>query len=131
MAWQIRYDAGHDWIAIDYADQLSPSELIDSVLAGVALGRQHGTLRYQCDASRLVGGHSVFDLYALAEQLHAIGVPPGTREALIVPPQPAPAVDAAFWETVCRNRGYAVCSFLDRDAAITWLSREEASLTGT
>lgn len=131
MSWQMRYVAEHHLIAMEFADQLSPSELVESVSAGIRLSKQHGTLRYLCDASRLTGGHSVFDLYALAEQLHALGVPLGTREAVIVPRQPGTSIDAAFWETVCRNRGFEVRSFTDPDSALRWLLREEVSLTGT
>jgi len=131
MPWQLHYVAEQDFIDSELFGQLTAAELTEGVATGLQEGNARGTSRYLCDASRLTGGHSIFDLYALAERLHDMGMPFGAREALVIPRQPIQALDASFWETLCRNRGFEVRSFLDRETALAWLLREEGARTGT
>jgi hypothetical protein len=52
----------------------------------------------------------------------------GARAALILPPSgTAEEKDARFYETVCRNWGWNVNVFSDRNQAIRWLTKKEFS----
>ena len=124
MPWQINYLAEHHVLESQIYGQITATELDEGVAAALREGSARGTSHYLCDTSRLTGGHSIFDLYALAEKLHEMGMPFGAREALIIPQQPIQTLDAAFWETLCCNRGFEVRSFVDRDNAMAWLTRE-------
>ena len=44
-----------------------------------------------------------------------------SKIALILPPTGKIREDVIFYETVCRNRGWAVKAFDDRSEAIEWL----------
>lgn len=131
MPWQMRYVAEHHTIEGEIIGQITAAELFEGVAESLREGNARGTARYLCDTSAMTGGHSIFDLHALAERLHELGMPLGAREALIIPDQPMQALDPSFWETLTRNRGFEVRSFLDRESALAWLLRGEESRTGT
>ena len=131
MPWQALYDPANDLVDTTLSGHLTPPELVESVIASIELSKAHGTARFLFDVTQLTGGHSVFDLYALAEQLHDLGISRGAREALVVPTLSVTGFDAGFWETLCRNRGLEVCCFIDRPRALAWLNYETQSLTGT
>lgn len=131
MPWQVAYLSDRRSVEVRFEGELSRAELTDSIIASLAMAKAHGTLRFLCDAVGLVGGHTVFDLYGLAESLHALGLPPGAREAIILPALPERANDATFWENACINRGFEVRCFADRASALAWLADAEFNLTGT
>lgn len=121
MPWHTEYRADIAVIHTVYTGQVSPTDLGAAVMAVVGLAARHGARLFFTDLRQLEGGHSVFDLYALAETLHELPIPPDAREALVLPASPSTACDADFWETVCRNRGYEVRGFADPVAALAWL----------
>ncbi|MGE3847742.1 MAG: hypothetical protein AB7I01_12755 [Gammaproteobacteria bacterium] len=121
MPWQTEHHAEAGVIHTTYTGQVPPQELGAAVAAAVGLAARHGTHLFLTDLRQLEGGHSVFDLYALAETLHALPIPLHAREALLLPTSRRAAGDADFWETVCRNRGYEVRGFADPATALAWL----------
>ncbi len=121
MPWQTEYRADAGVIHTTFTGLVSPAELAAALAAAISLAARHGAHRFLTDLRRLDGGHSVFDLYALAETLHDLPLAPGAREALVMPTSPRAANDADFWETVCRNRGYEVRGFADPAGALGWL----------
>lgn len=123
--WQVHWCAGPGCVEIVYAGQVSADELAASVEAALDLARAHGGTRYLTDCSALAGGHSVVDLYRLAERLTARGLGAGLREAVILPTAVRYAPDATFWRDAGRNRGLEVEVFPDRAAALAWLARED------
>lgn len=129
MPWKIEYLPDQHLIECQFNGHLNAADLTAGTVATIAAGKVHGTTRYLCDCSGLTGGHGVFDLYALAERLHEFGMPPGAHEAVIVSRLPAQAMDASFWETVCRNRGFKVRTFADRASAVAWLGETQPSLS--
>ena len=124
MPWHSEYRAEASVVHTTCSGQVSPAELNAAALAAVDLAARHGARLFLTDLRQLEGGHSVFDLYALAETLHVLPVPPATREALVLPLSPSAVSDAGFWETVCRNRGYEVRGFTDPESALDWLRAE-------
>ncbi|MBX9608555.1 MAG: hypothetical protein K2Y51_20215 [Gammaproteobacteria bacterium] len=124
MPWHSEYRADASVVHTTFLGQVPPTELRAAAMAGLALAARHGAHLFLTDLRQLEGGHSVFDLYALAESLRDLRVPPTTREALVLPTAPSAASDAGFWETVCRNRGFEVRGFADQSSALDWLRGE-------
>lgn len=62
----------------------------------------------------------VQSLSRLAEQLSGLGLPAGTRIALVCQQRSTTFV---FWERVLRARGHEVSVFTDAEAALSWLHR--------
>ncbi len=106
-------------VEVTYSGVISPQELESAALEIVALMTLKQTPRLLADCSGIAGGHSVFDLYALADW--AMSHAPHIREAVIIPTLPLSSDNVKFWETTCLNRGLQVRVFNDRASAETWL----------
>lgn len=102
-----------------YAGTLTPSDLEVAAREIMALMQESNTRLLLADCSAVTGGHSVFDLYALADWLKSSA--PWVREAVILPTLDLAAENVRFWETTCHNRGLAVRIFNDRPSAVAWL----------
>lgn len=104
-----------------YAGEVSPVELERGVRAAVGLASQSGIYRFFTDVTDLTGGHSAGDLFAVVSLLEAMGLPRTLREAIVVPASTLAAPDVQFYEDACRNRGWNVRLFPDRESAMAWL----------
>lgn len=121
MSWEVFVQSGCPIVETRYAGELSMADLMQAVDATVAAGMQHGIKRFFSDCLALKGGHSLTDLYFLAQKVAESGVGGDMREAVLLPVQPAAKDEALFWESTARNRGFVVRVFGDRDAAQKWL----------
>ncbi len=122
MAGYATYHPGIGVIETTFGGELTPDELRGVVEEAMALARQHSTFLFLADCMGLAGGHNVFDLYGLVEFLQAQGLPPGFKEALLMPGAGGGLIEGVeFWETACLNRGINVRMFDDRAAALAWL----------
>ena len=104
-----------------YAGDVSPAELEKGVRAAIALATGSGIFRFFTDVTGLTGGHSAVDLFAVVALLEAMGLPRTLREAILAPRTMMAAADVQFYEDACRNRGWNVRLFADRQAAMAWL----------
>ncbi len=121
MPWNLKFDEHLALIDAELSGTLTPQELDEFATRGIAAARAHGTRLFLTDCARLTGGHSVFDLFSLAERLSKLGLPRGSREALIMPTASDAGFDAEFWQNACSNRGFEVRGFATREAALAWL----------
>jgi len=121
MPWSIRTQGDPPIIETTYAGLLSPTELTDAIAATIELVRTSGVQRLIGDCSELEGGHSIADLYLMADLVSVASVGMTFREAVILPGLDEPADSVAFWETACYNRGLTVRVFKDRGSALAWL----------
>lgn len=127
MPWTISYLQDLDAILTEYSGVISPAELQQVAAATIASAREHRTVRLLGDCTRLEGGHSIADLYALGQMAESLPLPSGVHEAVVLPQLSAAAHDVQFWETTCRNRGLDVRVFRTLEGARTWLSQFNAS----
>lgn len=121
MGWRAEYVASGGFVETRYEGVLGADELAAAVQQTLAVARAHGTTLYLGDCSKLVGGHTIFDLYGFVRLLESLGLVGRFKEALIMPALSAAARDVVFWETACQNRGLLVKVFPDREAALQWL----------
>jgi hypothetical protein len=123
MPWNITVHPKTGIVETLYGGRLSPTELQAAVLATIEQGRKRGATLYLGNCTSLEGGHSVTDLYFLADLLQSLGLTSEFHEAILLPQLEAAAEDVQFWETTTRNRGCDVRVFRDREAALAWLKR--------
>jgi hypothetical protein len=123
MPWQVVYHRELRVVDTRYAGILSAEELLAAVEKTLAMGREEGTELFLGDCSALQGGHSILHLYELAELLESRNIPRTVKEALILPEMDARKQEVEFWEVFCRNRGYNVRIFTERDKALEWLCK--------
>lgn len=122
MPWAIHLHPELPIIEASYSGRLSADELTDSVRQFGVLARESSRRLLLSDCTTLEGGHSILDLYGLADTVLAGGENHLlSKEALILPSLPDSAEKVSFWETVCYNRGLNVRVFVDRRSALDWL----------
>ncbi len=121
MPSRVQLSPEHPVIEIRYAGRLSRLELTQSIDEALLLSKESGRVLVLTDCQELAGGHSITDLFYLADRIKELALNHRYREAVIVPELPATAGFAEFWETTCKNRGLTVKLFHDRDAALGWL----------
>jgi hypothetical protein len=122
MPWKIVYHESDAIVETTYAGVLTVDALREAVRRTLEVSVERGTSRFLADCSRLEGGHSVLDLFDLAEELSGGNADRKLKEAVILPRKAGPAANADFWETACRNRGFNVRLFQAREVAIEWLA---------
>jgi len=120
MPWNLIHHHDLQVIETCYSGMMQPQELRAAFDGTVALGRQHNVKLYLANYSELQGGHSVVDLYGLADLLAKCVTVPFT-EAVLMPQLTANHEDVKFWETACRNRGMNVQIFAEKARALAWL----------
>jgi hypothetical protein len=120
MPWTLTLHAHAGYIETAYTGLLTAAELNASVQENVRIARRENLYRFFSDCSKLEGGHTILDLYAVTDELEVLR---GTRsrEALLMPQLEAVQRDVQFWEDACVNRGFVVRVFTAREPALAWL----------
>ncbi len=67
-------------------------------------------------------GPSPGELIQVIDAFEHLGLPRSLREALVLPPGSMTAADVQFYEDACRNRGWNMRIFPDREHALAWLA---------
>jgi len=120
MPWNVQYHAELQIVEIRFIGQLTSQELHAALEQAIASSHHHDTYRCLADCSELQGGHSIVDLFNLADMLAALQLP-RFREAVLMPQLAASRELISLWETACFNRGLQVRVFESRPVALEWL----------
>ncbi|NTU70448.1 MAG: hypothetical protein HGB10_01285 [Coriobacteriia bacterium] len=121
MPWSVEYHPDSRIIETRYEGVMSPEELTLAVQTTIEAAHTNGTSLLFGDCSELSGGHSLADLYFLAESVLP-ALTEGAREAVLMPHHGESTEKVEFWETTCRNRGIHVRIFKERAEALAWLT---------
>lgn len=121
MPWHTIVHADVSLIETCYVGVLTPMELSTAVEETLNLVRSEKKYRLLADCMTLEGGHSLFDLYAVANMLWSSGLGHKLKEAILLPSLPEAVEAVKFWELTCVNRGVRVQLFTERQSAIEWL----------
>ena len=127
MPWDTSLNPDQPIIEITYTGFVSAGDLFDCFQNTLNLVRSSGRTLLLADCSTFKGGHSLLDLYSLANTLLTIEDSHLLREAVILPGLPGPAEMAGFWDNVCNNRGITVRIFENRQEALEWLLAKPAA----
>lgn len=120
MKWTMAFDPADGVLHVQVTGTLEPPEVDLMRNEGIRHIRREGCRRCLLDLTHIDGSHlSVLDLYSRPASYSQLGVPQSFRMAMVVPDRYQEAV--GFYETVCRNNGYAVTQFGDRASALAWL----------
>ncbi len=122
MPWTIqRIDEHPRILDVCYTGLVTPAELLASIEQAITVARTHTLNRVFTDCTRMIGGHSLVDLFGAIEMMIARGLAGAFIEAILLPSLPDSEERVRFWETACYNRGILVRLFTDRAAALAWL----------
>jgi hypothetical protein len=117
----VAYDENLGIILVVNTGRVSADEFKKRTLETIEQAIEHRTNRILIDNSRLelaVSTNQVFQMPEFYENTNAYR---GSLWAIIQPPEGPVLKELKFYETVCRNRGWLVKLFDDRQAAIGWL----------
>ena len=120
LAWSLKFNSELKIIELIYSGLVSPSELNDAFVAASSLLKKEQTSLALADCSKMVGGHSITDLYFLII-LYESNDLRGMKEAIILPSLKATIEEVKFYEMACLNMGYTVKIFSNVEDATTWL----------
>ena len=128
MSWTVEYNAEIGVVQCSYMGQVTADEFKEGTIKAIALAKDNNTKLFLIDDSKWQGGASVFGLFELPDLHEKHDADRVSRVALILPPPGTPEEkDAHFYETVCRNRGWNVTVFSEREEAIRWLTEKQSS----
>jgi hypothetical protein len=122
MPWRVEMEPQRRIILVAYESRVSTAEIHACVARVIELMRSEKASKVlmELDGAAQIEATTV-EIVNLPAMYQALGLPGPFRQAIVVSPQ-APAFDqAAFYETVCTNRGHAVRIFPDRGRALDWL----------
>ena len=120
MPWTVTPHPDLPIIETVYAGSLNGKNVAEAAAETLNVAMSLGRNRLFADCSTMEGGHSIFDLYFISEQVSLGSL--NLREAILQPALAASREKVEFWETACMNRGMLVRIFSDRDEAIRWLT---------
>ena len=121
MPWHASIHTDLPIVETCYSGILTPSELSDAARETLTLARTSGRNLLLGDCTALVGGHSIADLYSLANAIRSSGEGYSLKEAVLLPSLPTSIEMVKFWEDVCHTRGFNVRVFSNRQSALDWL----------
>ena len=125
MEWTISYDEMNHVVVIQTRGMLDIKAADVLRAEGFAALQAHQSTRCLLDHREIVSDMlGTLDIYSLPQKYREMGISHNIRLAWVVPARMAHNLN--FYETVCRNNGYNVCIFFDRDTALRWLSQEQA-----
>jgi hypothetical protein len=122
MSSQIIFHSDIQVIETAYSGVMAREELFSVAYETLSVAEQNNCNRFLADCSTLDGGHTIFDLYFLAREVTARAGLKIMYEAVLMPSYPSLMDKINFWETVGVNRGFKVCIFRERAAALEWLA---------
>jgi hypothetical protein len=121
MGWSINYNTKDGFIELTYFDRVSKNDLLKAFQGAEKLVWEHKTKLILSDCTKMKGGHTLFDLFGLIEELGKADMLRTIKEAVLLSSSAESAANIEFWETACVNRGYNVKIFEDAEKAIGWL----------
>jgi hypothetical protein len=125
MPWSVEYDSELGIVSVCYRGRVTDGDFREATVKAIGLAKANNTNRFLIDDSQYEGGATVLGLYDLSDLYEDLQVDRTSRGALILPSSGTePGKDARFYETVCRNRGWNVQVFQEREKAIKWLTRK-------
>ena len=127
MPWAIQTLPDSPVIEARFEGELSREEVAKAVYEVVSLAASRRPVLVLGDCTRLRGGHTVADLFALIRSLADSSYADAFVEA-VLPPLDGPAArEVDFWIFECQRRGMRVRRFVARDEALAWLAGEDAA----
>ena len=124
MPYSIKHNPLPDFIELMLRGATTGTDLREATTKCISLGKQIGSTRFLVDATGASLAASMIDIYNLpADQYEKEDFDRQNRVAVILPVSAEARKAAEFYETVCRNRGWCVQVFLERQSAIHWLVR--------
>ncbi len=108
-------------VELRFEGEVSLSDLNVAAKEAIELMREHDCSGVYLDATAQESAPSFAELYERPKLYEAEGLSRSIPVVYVMPRLPKVREAAHFWETVCRNRGWFIQMFENREDAMEWL----------
>ncbi|KAA3629905.1 MAG: hypothetical protein DWQ09_02425 [Proteobacteria bacterium] len=128
MPWTYNYSPTLQIVEVFYVGRTTAYDLKESTSELIALEKEKGVNRFLIDTSEMEFVASMIDILDLPEKQYIEEEADRSgRIALIMPTSLRTKEAVEFYETACKNRGWNVQTFLEREEAVRWLTDDKSS----
>ncbi len=128
MPWTYNFNATLQIVEVAYSGSTTARDLQESTSEFIALEKEKRINRFLIDTSEMELTASIMDVYNLPDKQYLEEEAERSgRVALILSTAAREREAVNFYETVCKNRGWQVKTFLEHQGAVNWLTRGTAS----
>jgi len=121
MPWRVDYVSGQGLVAVIATGEISSEDVSAQAAETIRLLRLNEATLVLADYSDALSEVSLASLYGLPDDFTRSGAPWNTRVAVLIPRTRYRIETYQFFELVCKNAGYHVSLFDEREAAEAWL----------
>ena len=128
MSWTYKLNPTLRIIEVAYSGTTTARDLKESTSEFISLEKEKGINQFLIDTSEMELAASLVNIYDLPDKQYVEeNADRSGRVALLLPTSSREKEAVQFYETVCKNRGWNVQTFLERQEAIDWLTRGPSS----
>ena len=123
MPWNYEENPKLQIVEVVYEGEVTADDLHKSTSRFIAIEKEKGMIKFLVDTTGSKFTASLTDLYSLPttqfveENADRLG-----QVAILLPTNPEAREAVQFYETVCKNRGWRVQTFSERQEAVNWLT---------
>lgn len=121
VSWAASYVPDKATVVINGAGRLCYEDMKRIAKGATSLLLENKASRVLLDCSEAILDVRIVDVFYLPDCYKEVGVPRSARIALVLPRTRQPSGMFEFYETVCRNKGYACKLFETMQSAEQWL----------
>ena len=121
MSFKVEYNNDTGIVESTFSDSISIEELYMETNQCIAIGKEHSSIKFLCDASNATVDISIFYVIELAKVHNEEKLPRNAKIAVVQPIENRSKQFANFYETACINRGWNAKVFPNRQLALKWL----------
>jgi len=128
MAYKVEWDQEKGFIHTVYSGVVTKQALLESLAETLKMIEGKGPQKFLSEWISAFPKLSTAEIFAIPGEWESAGVDRKSVLAVVVPKRAKSWEDAKFYENVCRNRGWRVRVFDDRNEAIAWLEKQKIIL---
>ena len=121
MAWDVEYRPEKDMVVVNATGQVSGQDGRGQAEKAIRLLKENQATLVLVDYSEAVSELSLPSLYWLPDYFSELGAPSHARIAVLLPRTGYRMESYQFFEVACKNAGYNVKLFAEKEHAENWL----------
>ena len=124
MPWKVDLDTERGFIHSVYSGAVTKKDIWAGTAETLRLAAGRGPQKFFTEWIDATSDLSTMDIFVIPDEWEAAGIDRRSVLALVVERDTPYREDAVFYENACRNRGWRVRVFFDRNEAIDWLQEQ-------
>ena len=125
MAWKVERDTRTGFIHSVYSGIVSKDDFMAGMDEALRLAAGKGPQKFLTEWVNATATLSTMEIFVIPSEWKSRDVNKKSYLALVVSKEKRKWEDAVFYENICRNRGWQVRVFSDRNEAIAWLEKKK------